>query len=197
MRDEGSLCVWLGSAFLLLGSEPAAAVHKWIDDDGIVHYGNHAPLGKSSESIRAQPPPTEEDVRRATERSESMQRRVNELEREASSDAENEFSEATLPPRVAQSVPLRSVGHFRCERGGLVSVGDSVEMLLEKCGPPEGEYVVTHPLASTYPRSGWEDDEYHEYETVTFWRYAPYGKFPCRFVLRDGIVRQIELELAR
>ena len=184
-------------AALILASEPATAVHKWIDDDGTVHYGHHAPPGKRSESIRAQPPPTGEDVRRARERSERMQRTVKELEREVPPDTESESSEATRTPRLPPSVPLRTTGHFRCERGGLISVGDSVETLLEKCGPPEGEYVVRHPLSLTYPRAGFEDDEYHEYEIVTFWRYAPYGKYPCRFIIRDGIVRQIELELSR
>jgi len=187
---------------LVSTSEPVGAVHKWIDDTGTVHYGDHPPTGKTGEVIRTQPPPTEETLQRARERSERTQERLRELEREAPAGAQSEPFANTAPSPFPRSVPLQSIRHFRCGRGGLVTIGDTVDTLLEKCGPPQGEYVVKHPVSMTYPRSRWGDEDdydydYEEYELVTFWRYASYGKFPCRVIIRDNIVRQLELELVR
>ena len=44
-----------------------ADVYKWVDKEGIVHYGDCPPADCKPEKIETAPPPSEEDVQRSSE----------------------------------------------------------------------------------------------------------------------------------
>lgn len=176
-RGAGVLCACLAS--LMLPFAPVEAVHKWIDEEGRVHYGNHAPPESGAEPVPLQPPPTEEDLRQARERSEGVQRRLDEIEKVRAF----ELASSRAQPRLAR-VPLVSESRFRCARGGLVSVGDAVESVLRDCGPPQSEHVVSRTDPGGVAR-------------LLVWRYAGYGKFARRLVIEAETVRRIEREAIR
>ncbi len=166
-------------AALLPPFAPVEAVHKWVDEEGRVHYGNDVPPESGAEPVPLQPPPTEEDLRQARERSEGVRRRLDEIEKARAF----ELASSRAQPRLAR-VPLVSESRFRCAQGGLVSVGDAVETVLRECGPPQSKHAVSSAGSGAVAR-------------LLVWRYAGYGKPARRLVIEAETVRRIEREAIR
>jgi len=47
-------------------------MHKWVDEEGNVHYGDCPPADCKPEQIEAAPAPSQEDIRRSRERTERL-----------------------------------------------------------------------------------------------------------------------------
>lgn len=68
---------------LLAGAagSPAAeqTVYRWLDDDGIVHYGQEPPAGRPAEAIEVPGGPSDEALEEAQERQQRIRQQANEL----------------------------------------------------------------------------------------------------------------------
>jgi hypothetical protein len=84
----------------------AAAVYKWIDEQGIVHYGDCPPEECTAEQLPVAPPPSPEAVREAEERARLI-RALTQPEAKAS-EAEPRAAAAATEPSRATDV------HCRC-----------------------------------------------------------------------------------
>ena len=51
------LALCIGSIFLMAGASAQQTVYKWVDDDGVVHFGESPPEGVEAERITTDTPP--------------------------------------------------------------------------------------------------------------------------------------------
>jgi hypothetical protein len=49
-----------------------AALYKWVDEEGNVHYGDCPPVDCQPEQIETAPPPSDKDIQRSRERAERL-----------------------------------------------------------------------------------------------------------------------------
>lgn len=79
-----------------------AEIYKWVDERGHIHYGDSCPLPHcESESKKAMPPPSDEQVRQSQERFKNIKERQQKLEqirkeKEAEKQSEKEAKQKEL-----------------------------------------------------------------------------------------------------
>lgn len=57
---------------VLVAGAAAAEIHKWIDKEGHVHYGESPPSGSQAKQIELPPAPSSEEIQRTKERIETL-----------------------------------------------------------------------------------------------------------------------------
>lgn len=119
--NKGNLVVLL---LLLIGSVTLAAVYKWTDESGRVHYGD-SPLPQSDvRSVETPEGPTQEEVERAREQ---MQKNIEQYEG---------LSKEISPPELPEKPPQQAEKYL--------DIPDNVA-----CFSPLSE-IVQGPSADTY-----------------------------------------------
>lgn len=91
--NKGNLVVLL---LLLIGSVTLAAVYKWTDESGRVHYGDSPPPQSDVRSVETPEGPTQEEVERARE---LMQKKIEQYE---------ELSKEISPPELPEKPPQQA-----------------------------------------------------------------------------------------
>ena len=109
--NKGSLAALL----LLLIGGVSAAVYKWVDESGMVHYGDSPPAESDVQSVAVPKGPSQEEVERARQQ---MQEKIDQYEkfsRDASSSKSNDKlsretkTRAVSPDNVACFTPLSNL----------------------------------------------------------------------------------------
>lgn len=90
----------------------AAVVYKWVDEQGIVHYGDCPPEECTAEQVPVAPPPSPEAVREAEERARLM-RALTEPEAEGSEAEGVEPESTTAATSPAEATPATEI-QCRC-----------------------------------------------------------------------------------
>lgn len=69
---SGFIKLALLAILLILITPESAAICKWVDEDGIVHYAENCPEDSDSSEVRIKAPPSQEQIDASTERSERL-----------------------------------------------------------------------------------------------------------------------------
>lgn len=67
----------IGLALVLASGFAAAAMYKWVDEQGQVHYSQSPPLDQQSEKVKAPPPPPAS----AADEQSKLQQQIDDLEK--------------------------------------------------------------------------------------------------------------------
>lgn len=108
----------LSALFLLLiGSVTTAAVYKWVDESGSIHYGDSPPPGRDSQSVEIPEGPSQKEVERAQQQMREKIEQHKKYSEEASQlvpldEPPQEIdSRAVTPDNIACFTPLSDLIH--------------------------------------------------------------------------------------
>lgn len=72
--------------FLSVAVASFAAIYKWVDDEGVIHYSETPPSGEKTQEMEMEPGPSENEIQQSRDRMERLleyQKQSDELRRES------------------------------------------------------------------------------------------------------------------
>ena len=81
--NKGNLVAML---LLLIGGVTLAAVYKWVDDEGVIHYSETPPSSGKTQEMEIEPAPSESEIQKTRDRMEKIleyQKQSDELRKES------------------------------------------------------------------------------------------------------------------
>ncbi|MEE8264071.1 MAG: DUF4124 domain-containing protein [Gammaproteobacteria bacterium] len=125
MQKLTPVTVLLATLLLLwvFGSSPLSArIYKWIDEEGVVHYGQNPPPGQQAESIK--PPPQPADSDDAINELQETQRQLDTLRRERATQAEEQRKANELKAAMATNCQIATRNLTELQNRGRVRSRD-------------------------------------------------------------------------
>ena len=118
-----------GLLFLLSGSVLAGQIYKWVDAQGVTHFGSQPPQGQAVETLNTATPPPRQVPAAATEAQTTGEAEQRDIERQvrkqvAEENARRQEYCTTLRTNLAQ---LQNNPRVRVEEGGEVRRLDEEE----------------------------------------------------------------------
>ena len=131
-----ALALWILAAILLAGfadTAAAQAIRKWVDDEGVTHYSDQAPVSPSAPVERVEVPQSDKpqfDSEQVTDRiqqqAEQFERERKQREREAAQSAERRAIEEALQRQEILAAPKKKKKRRKSKNRPPVSGGTPV-----------------------------------------------------------------------